>query len=244
MTKLNQIIAIEKNVKSQALADLTAAYQKLQKGSLLAGISRVYSPKDEDGEVLPPEFTKVQVVVADTLRQTAKVWAEMYNVVGTKDDANQQAVSDVVVDGKTILSAVPVTFLLFLEKELVGLHTLVKSLPILDPSEDWTWDEKQGVYVNQPTTTTRSKKVPKVLEKAPATDKHPAQVDVYTEDVTIGTWKTIKFSGAMPATDVAKLVARVEKLQRAVKFARESANSLDVGPTATYGDGIAAYLFE
>jgi hypothetical protein len=34
--------------------------------------------------------------------------------------------------------------------------------------------------------------------KAEATEKHPAQVEVYHEDVVVGQWKTVKFSGALP----------------------------------------------
>jgi len=59
MAKLNQIIAVEKGIKSQSLRDLTDSHQMLQKTSLLSGISRTYRPKDEEGEQLPPESTKV-----------------------------------------------------------------------------------------------------------------------------------------------------------------------------------------
>ncbi len=50
MAKLNQIIAVEKGVKSGSLRELTDAHHALQKPALLAGISRTYQPKDEDGE--------------------------------------------------------------------------------------------------------------------------------------------------------------------------------------------------
>ena len=61
MTKLNQIIAVEKGVKSSALSEMTKQYQLLQKSGLLVGLSRTYQPKDEEGEELPPESTRVQV---------------------------------------------------------------------------------------------------------------------------------------------------------------------------------------
>ena len=37
MAKLNQIIAVEKSVKSRAHGEITEAYQQLQKPALLAG---------------------------------------------------------------------------------------------------------------------------------------------------------------------------------------------------------------
>ena len=50
MARLNQIIAIEKGIKSRSFQELTEAHQALQKPALLAGISRTYRPKDEEGE--------------------------------------------------------------------------------------------------------------------------------------------------------------------------------------------------
>jgi len=49
-------------------------------------------------------------------------------------------------------------------------------------------------------------------------------VDVYLEDVAVGTWNIVKFSGAQPATRVRELTDRADKLQQAVKYAREQAN--------------------
>jgi hypothetical protein len=54
VTKLNQIIAVEKGIKSKAYAEVTDAHQRLQKSALLAGIARTYQPKDEEGEQYPP----------------------------------------------------------------------------------------------------------------------------------------------------------------------------------------------
>lgn len=78
--------------------------------------------------------------------------------------------------------------------------------------------------------TVRTKKVPRNHVKAEATDKHPAQVDVYYEDVPVGYWTTVKFSGALPARRVNELLDRVEKLQQAVKFAREEPIAGSTGP--------------
>jgi hypothetical protein len=138
------------------------------------------------------------------------------------------AKADVVVDGQPLLRQVPATYLLFLEKQLVDLHTFVKKLPVLDASEAWNYDASADSWATEPVQTLRTKKTPRNHVKAEATDKHPAQVEVYYEDVTVGYWRTVKFSGALPAQRVNELLARVEKLQEAVKFAREEANSIEV----------------
>ena len=81
-----------------------------------------------------------------------------------------------------------------------------------------------------------------MLEKAPATDKHPAQVEVVHEDKNVGKWKTINQSGAIPARDQHDMLARVKKLIEAVKKAREQANLLDV-ENKQAGDAIFDFIF-
>src|SRR5581483_3139676 len=130
--KLNQVIAIEKGTKSRSLQELTEAHHALQKPALLSGISRTYRPKDEEGEQLPPESTKVQLKAEEVIRRTTESLTKLFDVTATKDWTNARARADVVVDGVTLLSAVPVTYLLFIEKQLVDLHTFIKKLPILD----------------------------------------------------------------------------------------------------------------
>ncbi|WP_238012069.1 hypothetical protein KZZ52_54445 [Dactylosporangium sp. AC04546] len=242
MTKLNQIIAVEKGVKSRSFQELTDAHHVLQKPALLAGISRTYRPKDEEGEQLPPESTRVQVKADEVLRQTATILTRLFDVTATKDWTNCAARADVVVDGEPLLRDVPVSYLLFLEKQLVDLLTFVRKLPVLDAAETWAYDASADCYATEPTQTTRTKKIPRNHVKAEATEKHPAQVEVYYEDVVIGYWKTVKFSGALPAKRVNELVERVEKLQAAVKFAREEANGAEVVSQET-GEKVFRFLF-
>lgn len=242
MTKLNQIVAIEKGVKSTTNRDVTNQYHLIQRAPLLSGISRTYKPKDEDGDQLPSESTRVQVTVADAVDSVVESLTRLFDVVLTKDAANQKAVADVVVDGQTIAKDVPVPYLLFLEKNLSDLHTVVQTFPVLDPSEKWTYDSNAGTYRTEVTQTTRTKKVPRNHVLAPATDKHPAQVQMYHEDVVVGTWDTVKFSGAIPADRRNLLVHRIEALQVAVKFAREKANNTEVTDRAI-GAALFGYLF-
>ena len=242
MARLNQIIAVEKGVKSKSFADLTEAHHALQKTAPLAGIARTYQPKDEEGEQLPPEATKVQVKAEEVLQKTSATLTRLFDVTATKDFANCEARADVSVEGRVLLSDVPVTYLLFLEKQLTDLHTFVKKLPVLDAAESWVQDASTDSWKTEPVQTYRTKRVPRNHVKAEATEKHPAQVEVYYEDVTIGYWTTVKFSGALPARRVNELLDRVEKLQQAVKFAREEANGTEVEDRRV-GDAVFGYLF-
>ncbi|MDF3288688.1 MULTISPECIES: DUF7873 family protein [Streptomyces] len=242
MAKLNQIIAVEKGVKAGSHQDLAAAQHGLTKPALLAGISRTYQPKDEEGEQLPPESTRVQVKAEDVLRDTATTLTRLFDITATKDWANCAARADITVDGQVLLREVPVSYLLFLEKQLAELAVFVRKLPVLDGAESWSLDPSTDWWRTEPVRTVRTKKVPRNHVKAEATDKHPAQVEVYYEDVPVGYWTTVKFSGALPARRVNELLTRLEKLQQAVKFAREEANGAEVTDQRV-GDAVFGYLF-
>jgi hypothetical protein len=242
MPQLHTILAVEKDAKAQGESALTKAYQMFQKTALLSGISRVYRPKDEEGDKLPPESTRVQVNVEATIEEVAQRLGRLFDVVATKETTNTVAKADVVVDGSVLLADVPATVLLFLERKLVDLRTFISKLPTLDPAEVWHPDEATNTWATEPYGTARTKKIPRNHVLAEATDRHPAQVQMYHEDVIVGEWTTIKHSGALPAKRVAELVERVEKLQRAVKVARQVANGTEVKQAQIAGP-VIGYLF-
>ena len=137
MTKLSQIIAVEKGVKSDATRRVTDLHRDVQKQPLLSGISRSYQPRDDEGDRLPPESTRVQVKADDVLAEAAQVLTRLFDVTLTKDAANCTAAADVGSAARSCSPAVPVTYLLFLEKQLTDVHTFVAKLPLLDPAEEW-----------------------------------------------------------------------------------------------------------
>lgn len=242
MPKLNQIIAVLSGRKSQSQKDITEVYKKLQKDALFDGISRVYLPVDEEGEALAPERKNVQYSARKAIADARTALSELFNVTATQDYSNCAARSDVVVDGQTIVSNAPVTHLLFLEKQLTDLHTFVGQIPVLDPSERWDWDQASDCFASEPFVTNRTKKIPRSHILYEATKEHPAQVEMYTEDVKVGEWRTVKFSGALPAQEKNQILQRIRNLQQAVKFAREEANGMAVEEVKTAGT-VFEYLF-
>jgi hypothetical protein len=242
MTKLNQIIALSTGKKSQAHKTITDAYQNLQKAGQLEGISRSYKPKDDEGEQLPPEKKLVQLKVSDAVVSVIAALTDLFDVVATQDQANCMAKANVTVDNVAVLKDVPVTTLLFLEKQLVDLHTFVEKLPTLDPGEAWSYNADVDHYASESYQTTKTKKILKNHVKAEATKEHPAQVETYTEDVIVGYWTTVKFSGAIPAKERNEMLERVRKLQEAVKCAREEANSMEIEPKKI-GGPVLRYIF-
>lgn len=242
MTLLNQIIAVEKGVKASSERAFTDAYHAIQRAPQMSGIARTYQPKDDDGDRLPDESTLVQVKVDEVIDSVKESLTRLFDVTLTKDATNAVATADIVVDETVILADVPVTYLLFLEKKATDLHTFVSKLPTLDPASRWTYDANAGAYATEPSETTKTNKVFRNHVKAEATDKHPAQVDTYTEDVIVGYWTTTKFSGALPADRKNELLDRIAKFGTAVKFARESANTQTVLDRKA-GDAVLGYLF-
>ena len=242
MAKLNQIIAIEKGIKSRVYGEITELHKAAQKPELFNGFSKTYEKKDEDGEDLPPERKRVQFVASESLRAVARASTELMEVTARKDWTNCVAKGDVVVDGAPIIVGAPVSFLLFLEKQLTDLRTFVASVPVLDEAESWTRDENSGLYKTEATSTHRTRKIAKPIVLYPATPEHPAQTQMVAEDVIAGFWRQVKHSGAMPKPERQELADRVEKLLRAVKEAREAANVHDEVQTPAVGAAVFTYL--
>jgi hypothetical protein len=240
--QLNQVIALVKGEKPRAETALTKAYHDIQKVEPLSGISRTYRPKDEDGDQYPSEGNLVQVSVTELINKAAEGLTRLFDLTATLEGGNTLAKADVVVDGNVLLPNVPVTYLLFLEKKMTDLVTFISKLPVLDPSQKWTFDDATNTYRSVSTETVKSKKIPRNHVKAAATDKHPAQVELYYEDVVVGYWTTTRFSGALEQKRVDELLARAKKLQDAVKLAREKANSIEI-TDAKVGDKFFGYLF-
>lgn len=121
------------------------------------------------------------------------------------------------------------------------MHSL-QSFPTLPSDVSWKFDAAQGYYVTEPVKTRSIAKVIKNHVRVAATEKHPAQVDVFTEDTTTGHWTKIQFSSEYPATEVSALLRKVEGLQKAVLFAREEANSIVV-ESSKIGTDLMSYIF-
>ena len=108
----------------------------------------------------------------------------------------------------------------------LGFH--IESAPDLSVTGDWAIDrDRQSVGVQ-------------VL--GGDSSGMELQVEVYYEDVAVGYWTTVKFSGALPAKRINEILDKVIALQTAVKFAREEANNTEVVDQKV-GAAVFGYLF-
>lgn len=227
--KLNQILAVEKGIKVRTYSEITQIDKEMQKAALVSGIQRVYQPlADNDTEQLPPESTLVQVRVDQAIKRVIDLTAEHWDVTATKEWANTQASADIAIGDRVLVASAPVTYMLFLEKQLTDLRTMISRMPILDPAFAWHPDAASNAFATEVVQTHRTKKEPKVIIKYEATQHHPAQTELVTEDRIVGFWNTTKFSGAIPLEQRDAMMDRVDQLIKAVKLAREEANAIEV----------------
>lgn len=247
MARLNQVLAVEKGVKARVFGEISEMHKLNKKPGLFNGFNKTYRAKDDDdSEKLPPEKQRVQFTVDGVLRRSAGLLTELMDSSARRDWTNCSARADVKLpDGTVLLPKVPATFLLFLEKQLTDLHTFVTELPVLDEAEVWDKDENSGLFRTDPVSTHRTKKLKRALVLYPATPEHPAQTALETEDVIVGFWDSVKYSGAMPKPEKEKLAHRIETLLRVVKEAREEANSIDESKeTPKIGEALFGYLID
>lgn len=242
MPKLHESIAVLSGKKAEAEKRITEIYHRVQKPELFDGLQKTYQPLEEGGEQLPPESKLPQAVLRDEVARARKIWAELFDAVLAVDAGNQKAKADLIVDGRVVVKDVPVPTLLFLEKTLdAQVETLVEKLPVPDSAEKWTPDPVKGYLATEQLKTSRTKKVPKVITLAKATDKHPEQAQLVHEDVQAGLWSTVKYSTKIEASQKEELLARIAKLKDAVKVARERANATEV-EAPRMGEEIFKYL--
>lgn len=241
--KLNQIIAVEKGIKNRANETVTQLYHAVQKPALFSGLRKTYKPVNDEGERFPEQRQNVQFVYSDVLKGLKESKSELMKITARKDWTNSEATADVSIDGTVILSDVPVVYLLFLEKQLQDIRTVIANMPLRDPTEDWVQGSDGISRSKEPVETIKTKKEERPIVLYEATEKHAAQTQLITKDVTIGSWEEIKFSGAISKTERDELLARAETFYQAVKQARQEANMADEIPSPDVGRAVFDYIY-
>lgn len=243
MTKLSQIVAIQKGVSTKAGLTITKAYHLIQKPASLSGFSKRYTPAVDGDVKYPDEGNHVQYKVAELLAEISTAHTRLFNVVATKEAGNTEAKADVRIGGKVFLEQVPVGTLLFLENQLTNLHTVLSKTPTLDVTEQWDFDPADKLWKSRrPTESLKTKSVKKGIVLYPHSDKHPAQTTVVDDTEIQGTWTTVRYSGALSAAEREQILDRIDTLKEAVVKAREEANSREV-VDSSIGKPIFDYLF-
>lgn len=226
MKRLSQVLAVEKQAKNKANDLGSETLSLFKKQDMFTGWTKDFLPLNEDAEMLPSDNKPVIHSVTHKLHEWMKAYSELLDVTLTKDTGNLEAQGTITLGTKEV--TLPVTYLIWLEKQVFDLKQVLEALPVLDNTKQWRKDEASGQWRTEPARTSRYKKKKVPLVKYPATDKHPAQVDVIEEDVLQGHWSAVFSSTAVPQSAKDDLVSKVESLLKQVKEAREEANSKKV----------------
>lgn len=238
---LSQVLALHAGAKNRYDTLVKEFNKAAQKGALFNGVRKTFRPIEDGGIKFPDERQEVQMTVEDKLSEITDSLVEILDITAVRDYGNCEAKADVIVGEQTILTDVPSTYLLWLNKKLEDMGTLIGNLPSLDPAENWIG--KQGnISKAKEVETVRMSKEQTIVQAAPPTEAHKEQYEVLTKDIPIGHWTTTRLSGAMEAGRKQKIARRVRQLHDAVKVALQEANSSRV-IDQNIGSKVSNFLF-
>jgi len=245
--KLHELLAVKKDLQQQAAktrADLENTFEKKQHH--FTGKLKTFTPNGEDAVEKTEDKLEIQTTVNKELGWLKPYLAKSLDAHYHVAAGNMKASSNVVLeDGTVLLVSVPASTLLELEDYLEGLRGFIMKIPTLDPSKGYHPDSSQGdgVYQARAVEKIRTMAQKKVYVLYPATEKHPAQVQLVDEQVPVGTIREQEWSSMLTPTDKGHLLDRCEVLLRAVKKARARANEAEVDVSAKIGDSLIGYVF-
>lgn len=242
---LHELLAVE--------GDLDGAHKKIleetrvtftKKQDHFMGQHRKLEMFVEDGINYPEEHKAIDTTVQEKLDYMKKTEIRYFDAMLQKEATNQTARADLVIDGITIGSSLPATFLLGMETRLKYLRSAYEVIPTLQPGVEWEKDASQGhsIYkIAKPTEKLKTETIiePVVLYKA--TKEHPAQIKEVSKVITVGKYILTSWSGMITPAEKSALLEKIDKLIRAFKQARQRANTTEVVKTSI-GKELFAYI--
>ena len=230
--KLHELLAVEADLEGRAKVIMQETQKVFkEKPALFMGAVRTYKPFVEDGIAYPEEHQALTSTVDDKLAYTSKVIESWFDGLAQKEATNQVAKADLEVDGVIIAKDLPATFLLGLESRLKVVRDMYANIPTLSVGTEWKQDEAKGAGVwsiAHPEETMKTMKTTKSKVLYEATDKHPAQIDKWEEVENVGKYTKFVWCGMVTPARKSQLLDRIDTLIRAVKKARQRANSVEV----------------
>jgi len=191
------------------------------------------------------ESRELSTTVLERLAREDEFKIRNYDCQLQREEANAIARADVILPDGQIVGNFPVGYLMYLEKQLARERDIFEKAPTIDARIRWEPDPDaafEGVRKSaEPQKTNKTEKQRVVLEKAKATDKHPAQVDVFEKDVVVGYYSTVRKTGKLSAHEKHERLRRYDILLTAVRQAKAKANETEV-PRAEIGARICHFL--
>lgn len=248
MAHLHEVLAVESEldkVYKKVLEETDHVFR--QKPDHFLSTVKTYEPYDENdmerGEV---DRKAMVTTVRRKLEYMFQHVVRFVDAVFQKEATNQQAVADIEIDGVEIARNVPATMLLGLENKIAMWRRVIDNAPTLAPGIEWEKDNTEGDDVwkmTYPLERRRTKKTIGYQVIVPATDKHPAQVEKWPEDVPVGKFIEMHKSGMLSPAEKSDLLDRIDRLLQAVKQARQRANTCEVDKRKI-GSALVEYILD
>ena len=232
MSQLHELLAVEGDLRNKSTLILQETVKTFTtKQDHFDGLDKNYVPDREDGEKIPPESKKIATTVADKMHYTEDSLVEAMNAQLSKEETNAsgKAIAELELDNVKF-GTFSATSLLALEQFFNKVREAWRTIPTLDPTRTWNKNPQRdpNTYFSDKETKYRVVKELTRFEKAPATDKHPAQVDIVQIERQVGHYETEYSSGRLTPKQKADLLNRLDRLIDAVKKARAKANQAEV----------------
>ena len=248
LVKLHGLLAVLESVTGQANKchqELVSTFKN--KAHHFSEQIKTFKSIEENVTPKQEEIREIQTSVGEEVDWLSKKIVSFIDVGHQIDEANMVARADVVVGDVTLLKDVPTTSLLRLEHRIGEIQKLVTSIPTLDPAKGFKLDTNKGAgfWKARDVEKERTKKTREPLVLAPATDKHPAQVQLIDKDVVTGTILEQEWSSLITTATKADILDRCEELMKAIQKARAKANEVEVDPaTHKVGGKIWDFIFK
>lgn len=244
---LHEILAIEQPIVGKAKAIMEESLKVFkEKHNLFIGFIRTHKPFDEKEVTLPEETQTITTTVPERLQYTMPFLVEAIDIVFQKEATNQEAKADIVLpNGAVLYSQVPATCLLGLETKLKDIRGLYEAIPTLPPGISWVEDTNAGNNVfktEHPEIKLRTEMRFKSQVLYNATDKHPAQIEKWQEQVPTGQFEKVTFNGMVTSAKKAEYLKKIDILLEAVKTARQRANSTVITRAGGLGVALANFI--
>ena len=228
---LHELLAVEGDLEGAHKKILAETIKTFGKAEHFLGIHKKVVMFVDDGIEHPEGNKAIDTTVQEKLDYMQKTEVRYFNALLQKEATNQTAKADLVVDGKVICSDLPATFLLGMETRLKHLRGAYEAIPTLSPGTVWEHDTKKGLGIFRAAHVdekfkTETKVEPVVLYEA--TKEHPAQVKEMSITKNVGKHVSTHWSSMISPAEKSEKLGRIDKLIRAVKKARQKANTAEV----------------
>ncbi len=231
MAKLHQLLAVEADLEGKYKRICEETKKTFGKGAMFTGFHRKLESFAEEAPAFPEENQEMTTTVHDRLVYTQEHIASYLDALVQKETTNQSAVADLVVNGTTIITGAPATFLLGLETRLKYIRGIYEGIPTLQAGTSWKEATDKGANIYEavhPEEKLKTELTFKSQILVQPTEHHPAQIEKWQEQVPVGKFIKTTWCGMVTTAEKAQLLENIDVLLRATKMARQKANSTQV----------------